>query len=165
MLLLTVKFQIMRVVAYSVKSFEKEPLAIANRKKHEITLISNPLTVETASFALGKDAVVISIEDALDAQVIDTLADLGVRFIATRSTSSDHIDVQASGRRQIKIASVPAQLTDQALKTDYVTIFANQTILNLDRFQSKGCLAEACVCARACKKTSDDAVKTNHGLL
>ena len=151
----------MRVVAYSVKAFEKEPLAIANRKKHEITLISNPLTVETASFALGKDAVIISTDDALDAQVIDALADLGIRFIATRSTTADHIDVQASGRRQMKIASVPTQLTEKANKAEYATIFANQTILNLDRWQNKGCLADACVCARACKSTPNDVVKPN----
>jgi len=155
----------MRVVAYSVKSFEKEPLAIANRKKHEITLISNPLTIETASFAFGKDAVVISTEDALNAQVIDTLADLGVRFIATRSTTADHIDVQASGRRQMKIASVPAKLTEEATKTDFATIFANQTILNLDRWQNNGCQGDACVCARACKKTQPELLKSNGGLL
>ena len=160
---MSVKFQIMRVVAYSVKSFEKEPLAIANRKKHEITLISNPLTIETASFAMGKDAVVISTDDALDAQVIDALADLGIRYIATRSTTADHIDVQASGRRQMKIASVPAPLTAEANHLDYPSIYANQTILNLDRWQNKGCLADACVCARACKAIQHDVVKPNEG--
>lgn len=42
----------MKVVAYSIKLFEKEPLAIANHKKHEITLISNGLCADTVSGGL-----------------------------------------------------------------------------------------------------------------
>ncbi len=49
----------MKVVAYSIKSFEKEFLAKANQKKHDITLISNPLSPETTRYAEGKDAVVV----------------------------------------------------------------------------------------------------------
>ena len=55
----------MRVVAYSIKSFEKEPLAIANHKKHDITLISNSLSPKTASYAEGKEAVIVFNEDEL----------------------------------------------------------------------------------------------------
>jgi D-lactate dehydrogenase len=53
----------MKVVAYSVELFEKEFLAKANQKKHDITLISNPLSPETALYAEGKDAVVVFTND------------------------------------------------------------------------------------------------------
>lgn len=98
----------MKVVAYSIKPFEKEYLIKANQKKHDITLISNRLTIETVSFAEGKDAVVVFSNDDLSAQVIQQLAKAGVRFIATRSTGTDHIDKQAATVAGIKLANVPA---------------------------------------------------------
>src|SRR5579862_446626 len=98
----------MKVVAYSIKIFEKEFLIRANQKKHDITLISNPLDINTAAFAAGKDAALIfSNDDASDA-VINKLADLGVKYIATRSTGTDHIDKNAAGHRGIKLANVPS---------------------------------------------------------
>jgi lactate dehydrogenase-like 2-hydroxyacid dehydrogenase len=149
----------MKVVAYSVKSAEKEPLAIANRKKHEITLISNQLTIETAGFAVGKDAVIITTDDHLNADVIDILADLGIKYIATRSTSADHIDVLACGRRRIKIATIALESVEQTNRKDLATSCAEQTILNLDKWQANNCLGDACVCAKSCDKIQIDPIK------
>ena len=74
----------MKVVAYSIKPFEKEFLARANQKKHDITLISNALSLDTASFAEGKDAVVVFTNDDVSRDVVNKLADLGIKYIATR---------------------------------------------------------------------------------
>jgi hypothetical protein len=150
----------MRVVAYSIKSSEKEPLAVANHKKHEITLISNKLTVKTASFAVGKDAVIVTVADQLDADVINMLADIGVKYIATRSTSADHIDVLASGIRHMKIGSVPRLLIEEANLEEIDEIYARQTILNLDNWEGKACLGKACVCAKSCGNMDKDVTKT-----
>ncbi|PTQ98215.1 D-lactate dehydrogenase [Mucilaginibacter yixingensis] len=98
----------MKVVAYSIKPFEKEYLIKANQKKHDITLISNRLTPETVGFAEGKDAVIVFTNDDVSAPVIQELNKLGVRFIATRSAGTDHIDKQAAALHGIKLASVPA---------------------------------------------------------
>lgn len=98
----------MKVVAYSIKEFEKEFLARANHKQHEITLISNALSLETAVYAAGKDAVLVFTNDDVSAPVIDKLADLGIKYIATRSVGTDHIDREAAGNRKIKLANVPS---------------------------------------------------------
>ena len=98
----------MRVVAYSIKSFEKELLAKANQKKHDITLISNPLSLQTVLYAEGKDAVVVFTNDDLSAPVINKLADMGIKYIATRSVGTDHIDLVQAEKRNIKIANIPA---------------------------------------------------------
>ncbi|MFA6946565.1 MAG: 2-hydroxyacid dehydrogenase [Pedobacter sp.] len=98
----------MKVVVYSVKEFEKEFVARANKKQHDITLISNPLSLETAVYAQGKEAVVVSIHDDLSALVIDKLADQGIKYITTRSVSTDHIDRESAGKRKIKLANVPS---------------------------------------------------------
>ena len=82
----------MKVVAYSIKPFEREPLAKANQKKHDITLIFNSLSLETAVFAAGKQAVMVSSSDDVSAGVIDKLAQLGVKYITMRTTGSVNID-------------------------------------------------------------------------
>lgn len=140
----------MRVVAYSIKSFEKEPLAIANHKKHDITLISNSLSAETVSYAAGKEAVIVYTDDDVSAAVIDCLADMGVKYIATRSTLTLNIDSNAALRRNIKIANVPAIATMAVSETEMPHALAKETILNLDKWQQKRCLGDACVCSRAC---------------
>lgn len=98
----------MRVVAYSIKNFEKELLAKANQRKHDITLISNALSLETALYAEGKDAVIVFTNDDLSAPVINKLADMGIKFIATRSVGIDHIDLKAAKKRNIQVANIPA---------------------------------------------------------
>ncbi|OKS87518.1 2-hydroxyacid dehydrogenase [Mucilaginibacter polytrichastri] len=97
----------MKVVAYSIKSFEKEFLAKANQKKHDITLISNSLSLETAAYAEGKDAVVVFTNDDVSAPVVNRLAEMGIKYIATRSAGTDQIDKDAAASRGIKIANVP----------------------------------------------------------
>ena len=144
----------MRVVAYSIRSFEKEPLAIANHKKHDITLISNALSEETAIYASGKEAVIVFSEDLVSAKVIDLLADLGIKYIATRSTLTDHIDHEAAARRHIRVANVPASTLEEHPEDELSVALAAETILNLDRWQTKKCLGKACVCSRACDQQS-----------
>lgn len=97
----------MKAVAYSVKPFEKEYIARANQRKHDITLISNALSIETAAFAAGKEVALVFTNDEVSAPVIDRLADFGIKYIATRSTGTDHIDKAAAARRNIKLANVP----------------------------------------------------------
>jgi len=132
----------MKVVAYNIQPFEKESLIKANQKKHDITLISNPITPETVNFAVGKTAVLISENDRLEPRVIDKLADMGIRFIATRSTGVNHLDRDAAAIRGIKLANVPE---------DKAQDVAAQTIRNLDLWQQEKCVGKACVCARNCR--------------
>ncbi|WP_159476817.1 2-hydroxyacid dehydrogenase [Dyadobacter sp. 3J3] len=97
----------MKVVAYSIKTFEKKLLVDANQRKHDITLISNLLRFNTVAFAEGKEAVIVSSNDDLSAEVINKLADLGVKYISTRSAGTDQIDLNAAAERNIQVASVP----------------------------------------------------------
>jgi lactate dehydrogenase-like 2-hydroxyacid dehydrogenase len=151
----------MKVVAYSIKSFEKEFLAIANQKKHDITLISNSLNVATAMYAEGKDAIIVCTNDDVSAAVINLLADMGIRYITTRSSDTAHIDKDAAALRGIKLANVPVTdspklITDdtaiprQRLTSDALRHIADQTIHTLDLWQQNKCVGKACVCAKGC---------------
>ncbi|WP_316818992.1 lactate dehydrogenase [Pedobacter nyackensis] len=151
----------MKVVAYSIKTFEKEPLAIANHKKHEITLISNVLSADTVSYATGKEAVIVFEDDDVSADVIHKLADMGVKYIATRSISSDHIDREAATVRSIRIASVPLLALSGLSESELPMALAEETILNLDKWQQNRCLGLACVCSRSCDQVNHSTVN-NH---
>jgi len=98
----------MKAVAYSIRAFEKEFLAKANQKKHDITLISNPLNVDTAAYAAGKDAVIVFTNDDVSETVIDKLAALGIKYIVTRSVGTDHIDKETASKYGIKLSNVPS---------------------------------------------------------
>ncbi|MDB5135008.1 MAG: 2-hydroxyacid dehydrogenase [Mucilaginibacter sp.] len=97
----------MKAVAYSIKPFEREFLAKANQKKHDITLISNALSPDTAVYAEGKEAVIVSTNDGVSAFVIEKLAALGIKYIATRSVGTNHIDKESAASHCIKLANVP----------------------------------------------------------
>ncbi|CAN5130807.1 2-hydroxyacid dehydrogenase [soil metagenome] len=114
----------MKAVAYSIKPFEKEYLAKANQKKHDITLISNPLGPDTAVYAEGKDAVIVFTNDDVSAPVIEKLASLGVKFILTRSSGTDHIDKNAAARYSVKIANVPSYSTQAIAEHSVAMAFA-----------------------------------------
>lgn len=135
----------MKTVAYSIKPFEKEFLARANQKKHDITLISNPLGPDTLTYAAGKEAVIVFTTDDVSAPVMEKLAAMGIRFITTRSAGTDHIDTAAAARFGIKLANVPGQ-SPEALQE-----IADQTIKNLDRWQLNKCVGNACICAKDCR--------------
>jgi D-lactate dehydrogenase len=124
----------MKVVAFSMRSFEREYLAKANNKVHDITLIGNPLRPETMLYAAGKEAVVVFTNDDVSAPVIVQLAALGVKYIITRSTGMDHIDVVAAEQHGIKIANVPSY-SPQAIAEHAITLALalNRHVILADR--------------------------------
>jgi lactate dehydrogenase-like 2-hydroxyacid dehydrogenase len=130
----------MKVVAYSINPLEREALAKANQKKHDITLIFNSLNLETASFAKGKQAVLIIDHDDASAEVIARLAEEGVKYIIMRSEGIGNIDREAAKKYGIKLANAPNELEA-----------AMQTIKSLDLWEMDKCVGKACICAGGCK--------------
>jgi hypothetical protein len=150
----------MKAIAYNIKPFEKEFLAIANHKKHEITLISNNLSTDTAVFAEGKTAAIITIDDEVTASVMEKLAATGIKYIVTRSSETDHIDKEAAAQFGIKLANIPAVSSQHAMNTDDdLQETANQTIRCLDLWQLNKCVGKACVCAKGCRSVALDDVR------
>ncbi len=115
----------MKAVVYSIKPSEKEFLAKANQKKHDITLIANPLSLESAMYAKGKEAVIVFTNDAIPEQVISRLSALGVRHLATCATSMRNTDEEGTNKSSNKTVDSIA----------YSPGIARQTIKNLDQWQ------------------------------
>ncbi len=73
----------MKAIVYNINAKEKELLVLANYKRHDITIISNSLAIETLGFAAGKHALVILDQGELTLQVLQGLKNLGIKLIVT----------------------------------------------------------------------------------
>lgn len=133
----------MKAVAYSIKPQEKECLAVANGKKHDLTLISNELNQWTVSYAQGKEVVIISSYDILNREMLWELKNAGVKSIITRCRITTHIDLKEASRMGLKIANAPDE--DQSVES-----IARQTIRNLNAWEAGKCVGRACCCQNSC---------------
>lgn len=133
----------MKVVAYNIKEFEKEQLALANAKVHDLTLISNELNFRTMHYAIGKEVVIVSDRDSIGGALLDALYDIGIKKIITRSVTLDHIDIMYASEIGVHIANIPSGY--QTLKG-----IATQTIKNLNNWGNGDCLGDACQCLTDC---------------
>lgn len=133
----------MKAIAYNIKPQEKEWLILANHKKHDITIITNSLTLDTLAFANGKEALVVFNEDTLNADLIKGLRAIGIKYIATTSFGIDHIDLKAVAEAGLKLANVPFENGGE-MDTMY------QVIKNLDNWAQGKCVGSACCCQNSC---------------
>ncbi len=91
----------------------------------DITLYEEKLTESNIEKAKDAEVVSIFINSVLDKNIIDSLPNL--KFIATRSTGFDHIDVACCETKGIKVSNVPAY------GSHTVAEFAFALLLNLSR--------------------------------
>lgn len=138
----------MKVIAYSIKPFEKGYLARANVKKHEITLISNHLSAETSFYAEGKEAVIVYQCDGLSEKLIKTLAGYGVKIIVLRSQAVSAENISTAARYGIYLCNVSSSLPFNILTEKFtpdlgfildesIKRLAVQTIAKLDMWQKE----------------------------
>lgn len=88
-----------------VKDFLEEPMKASFPNT---TFIDARLSTATSPLAAGHDAVCLFVNDNGKEEIIDTLADAGVKYIAMRCAGFDRIDLEACERRGVRIARVPA---------------------------------------------------------
>ena len=99
----------MKVLVYSTRKDERAFLADAFSGSGLLTQFEEiHLNARTAALAEGYDAVSVFVNDQVDAQVIETLARLGVRFIALRCAGYNNVDLEAAKRCSIQVVRVPA---------------------------------------------------------
>jgi D-lactate dehydrogenase len=99
----------MRVAMFSAKPYDVESFEHANSAaRHEIEPLQERLTARTAPLASGADAVCIFVNDLAGAEVLTTLAGVGVRHVVLRCAGFNNVDLEAAARLGITVARVPA---------------------------------------------------------
>ncbi|MEO1146511.1 MAG: 2-hydroxyacid dehydrogenase [Cyanobacteria bacterium J06638_22] len=99
----------MKVAFFSTKRYDRQSFAEANAEhNHELTFFEPRLTPQTVSLAAGYPAVCVFINDTLDKEVLQTLADKGTQVIALRSAGFNNVDLAAAANLGLKVVRVPA---------------------------------------------------------
>ncbi len=142
-LLLPINLSQMKAIAYNITPQDKEWLIQANFKKHDITIITNSLNADTIAYAAGKEAIILLNNDPLTASQIAELKNIGIKYIATSSYNTDHIDLQAAYNLGLKIANVP-------FENGGSMEIMQQVIKNLDNWSEGHCVGKACCCQKTC---------------
>jgi len=88
---------------YDIESFNE----INSKYGHTIKYFKFHLTSDNVVLAQGYDAVVVFVNDTIDAEMISKLKEYGVRLIALRSAGFNNVDLKAA-LNNIRVARVPA---------------------------------------------------------
>ncbi|KAF8955052.1 hypothetical protein BDZ97DRAFT_1861729 [Flammula alnicola] len=100
----------MKVAVFGTQKYDLESLnnAIPEGFQINFTFLDPLLDEQTAVLAAGHEAVCIFVNDLCDAKVVQTLSELGVKFIALRCAGYNNVDLHAAAKFGIKVTRVPA---------------------------------------------------------
>jgi D-lactate dehydrogenase len=98
----------MRVTIFDTHKFDREALELANRGGvHELSFCEERLGLKTVEVAAGSEAVCVFVNDRVDAPVLETLAQMGVRVVALRCAGFNNVDLEAARRLGLGVVRVP----------------------------------------------------------
>ncbi|MBI3996028.1 MAG: hydroxyacid dehydrogenase [Candidatus Omnitrophica bacterium] len=113
----------MRAVFFETAPWERRYLTRAlTPHKLAIKFVLDPLTEDTLRAAAGVEIVSPFIYSTLTAKVLSRLPTL--RFIATRSTGFDHIDLAACRKRHVAVSNVPSYGENTVAEHTFALILA-----------------------------------------
>src|SRR3989344_1530839 len=85
---------------------EKQPIFTSALRGIEISFFEEVLDKKSVEKSPDAEIVCVFVDCTVDREVIDKLPNL--KFIATRSTGYDHVDVKYAGTKGISVSNVPA---------------------------------------------------------
>lgn len=99
----------MKVAVFNAKPYDRNFLTQANQQHHhELHFITPRLDRETVNLAQGFPAISAFVNDILDHDILQKLADSGIHLIALRCAGYDNVDLLAAQELGITIVRVPA---------------------------------------------------------
>ncbi|GBO55240.1 D-lactate dehydrogenase [Pseudanabaena sp. lw0831] len=99
----------MKIAFFNTKPYDRQSFNVSNdQHQHEIVFFECHLSHETVSLAMGFPSICIFINDYLDAEMLEKLAQGGTKLIALRSAGFNHVDLAAATHLGIAIVRVPA---------------------------------------------------------
>lgn len=96
----------MRCLVTSSRPYDQEFLNAANNGCHDLTYTDMSITSQTAFMAQGFPAVCPFVDDLLDTETLETLARLGTKLLALRSTGFNHVHLPTARKLGITVMRV-----------------------------------------------------------
>ncbi len=97
----------MKIAFFSTQPYDKEYFELHN-KNHEIIFFEAQLNERTVNLASNCNAICAFVNDQINAAVIKTLADSGIKIIAQRCAGFNNVDLAAAKENKIAVVRVPA---------------------------------------------------------
>ncbi len=99
----------MKIAFFNTKSYDKEYFENFNKGSGiELTFFDGTLNCETTELTKGHQGVCVFVNDQLNADVIEKIAEHGIRLIALRCAGFNNVDLEAAQKKNIKVVRVPA---------------------------------------------------------
>lgn len=99
----------MKITFFGTKPYDKESFLKHNSSfDFELIFLEEKLNELTVPLAKGSDAVCVFVNDTVNEDIINQLAQLKIRLIALRCAGFNNVDVKAANARGIKVVRVPA---------------------------------------------------------
>ncbi|MAF80165.1 hydroxyacid dehydrogenase [bacterium] len=114
----------MNISFFSFEGWEEAHLK-KNFSSHELKFVKSPLTLKNAKDAKDAEVISVFVDSKMDKAMLDKLPNL--KFVTTRSTGFDHIDLKECKKRGITASYVPGY------GDNTVAEFTFGLILNLSR--------------------------------
>lgn len=98
-----------KIAFFDAKPYDEDSFNMVNQNYNfNIEYFKGRLDKQTVPLAKGADVACIFVNGICDRQVINALADEGVKLIALRCAGFNNVDVAAAKERRIKVVRVPA---------------------------------------------------------
>jgi D-lactate dehydrogenase len=112
----------MKIAFFELEDWEKAVLGDGRFEGHTLHLSTEPLTERTLEQAQDADIVSVFVYSTLNRQILEKLP--GLKFIATRSTGYDHIDLAYCRERSIPVSNVPSYGENTVAEHTFALILA-----------------------------------------
>ena len=113
----------MKAVFFETAPWERRVLARSLKPARlTVRFVPSPLTEETRGLASGAEILSVFIYSHVTAQVLRRLPRL--RFVATRSTGYDHLDLRTCRARRVAVANVPSYGENTVAEHTFALILA-----------------------------------------
>lgn len=97
----------MKVAVFSCKPYDKTFLTQANKEGHELIFHEAALKPNSALLAQGCTAVCCFVNDQVNAEVLEALAERGVKLVALRCAGYNQVDLSRARALGITVTRVP----------------------------------------------------------
>jgi D-lactate dehydrogenase len=98
----------MRIAVFSSKPYDKTYFQRANTAGYDIVFYDEALRAENTALAAGCQAICIFVNDTANREVLQLLAQHGVKIIALRCAGFNNVDLVAAKEFGLQVVNVPA---------------------------------------------------------
>jgi len=117
----------MKIAFFNYHSYDKKSFTENNIHGCKLHFYRNPLDMESLKLAEGCDAVCVFVNDDVNAEVLDGLKAIGVKFVALRCAGYNNVDIEHAKKIGIAVCRVPQY------SPDAVAEFTLALIMTLNR--------------------------------